>query len=58
MSGGRCERCGRSIGERDWARCLVCGLVLCRSCKPREGLCPQCWDTPDGREADSEEKKE
>ena len=49
----RCERCGRTGPV---ARCLDCGRWLCRECKPREGLCPDCWNTPDGIGADLEEQ--
>lgn len=45
----RCERCG-GLGRA--GRCPVCGEWLCRSCKPVEGLCRECWETEDGKEAD------
>lgn len=48
----RCERCGRTGPV---AQCYVCGKWLCRSCKPHEGVCRECWETPDGIEADRSE---
>lgn len=44
-----CERCG-AVGPL--ARCLDCGLWLCQRCKAHPGLCPKCWNTKDGMEAD------
>jgi len=46
----RCERCWRP-GRA--GRCPVCGKWLCRECKPREGLCPGCWETQDGLKEDA-----
>lgn len=44
-----CQRCGRGGPV---ARCYVCGLWLCERCKAHPGLCPRCWNTKDGMEAD------
>lgn len=37
------------------ARCPVCGLWLCRTCKPLEGTCAICCQTEDGKQADKAE---
>ena len=50
----KCERCH---GPGRVGRCHVCGLWLCRECKPHPGICWECWDTEDGREADRAEKE-
>jgi RecJ-like exonuclease len=48
-------KCDRCRGHGRVGRCPVCGLWLCRECKPLEGICLKCWDTEDGRDADKQE---
>lgn len=49
-----CERCEGAVAK---GRCPVCGKWLCAMCRPIAGICLECWNTADGREADEAEKR-